>query len=253
MDLTMPPTAIPLSKLAKRLARKESEIQRLRRKYENRLAGLKDRREQLADQLRRIEAEIQAAPGGGPEAEAATAKAPASRGRRRGKPRLADFIVTLLKAAGKPQTVKQLAQEIKRRRYPSKSRNLSGVVQTRLVEMVKSGILTRPKDQRGYVLASADGHSLGSLAGNGSAKPVKRAYRRSSAGVRGSQPPLRDVLTRLLAESKEPIGGGELAKMALDTGYKSKSKSFRDVVWVNLGNMKNVEHVAGKGYRLKKR
>jgi hypothetical protein len=40
---------------------------------------------------------------------------------------------------------------------------------------------------------------------------------------------------------------------ALKAGYKSKSKSFRDVVWVNLGNMKNVEHVPGLGYRLKKR
>jgi hypothetical protein len=87
--------------------------------------------------------------------------------------------------------------------------------------------------------------------------PPKEARRRRSsrhrAGSRGSQPPLREVLTKILEQSKEPIGGGELAQRALATGYKSTSKSFRDVVWVNLGQMKNVEHVHGKGYRLKKR
>jgi hypothetical protein len=72
-------------------------------------------------------------------------------------------------------------------------------------------------------------------------------------GGRGSQPPLREVLTTILEQCKEPIGGGELAQKALETGYKSTSKSFRDVVWVNLGQMKNVEHIPGKGYRLKKR
>jgi hypothetical protein len=71
--------------------------------------------------------------------------------------------------------------------------------------------------------------------------------------VRGTQPSLREVLTRILAQSKEPTGGGELAEKVLETGYKSKSKRFRDVVWVSLGNMENVEHIRGKGYRLKKR
>jgi hypothetical protein len=248
----MPPTAIPLSKLARRVARKESELQRLRRVYENRLTGLKERRERLTDQLRQIEAEIPAAAQESPATETTAAKEPMSKARAKGRLKLADFIIVLLKEAGEPQTVKQLAQEMRRRRYPTKSRNLSGVVQTRLVEMVRNGVLNRASDRPGYVLASADGHKPSAPRGNGS-PGRKKAAKRSKATLRGSQPPLREVLTKILEQSKEPIGGGELAQKALETGYQSKSKSFRDVVWVNLGNMKNVEHIPGQGYRLKKR
>jgi hypothetical protein len=46
--------------------------------------------------------------------------------------------------------------------------------------------------------------------------------------------------------------GSELAAHALKSGYRSKSKNFADVVWVAMGNMKNVEHVPDQGYRLKR-
>ena len=61
------------------------------------------------------------------------------------------------------------------------------------------------------------------------------------------------VLTDLLRKSKQPLGGSELARQVLATGYHTASKDFPSVVWAMMGQMDNVEHVAGQGYRLKKR
>jgi hypothetical protein len=60
-------------------------------------------------------------------------------------------------------------------------------------------------------------------------------------------------LTDLLQKSKKPIGGSELARLVLATGYKSVSKNFNQIVWDALGKMENVQHVPNKGYQLKKR
>jgi hypothetical protein len=36
------------------------------------------------------------------------------------------------------------------------------------------------------------------------------------------------------------------------SGYESKSKDLKNVIWVSIGKMTAVERVPGKGYRLKK-
>jgi len=57
----MPTGVLPLSELAKRLSRKESEVNKLRQQYENRLARLKERQQRLESELREVEGQIQAA------------------------------------------------------------------------------------------------------------------------------------------------------------------------------------------------
>jgi hypothetical protein len=70
---------------------------------------------------------------------------------------------------------------------------------------------------------------------------------------RTAQPTLRMVLLDLLKKSKHHVAGSELAQQVLKTGYRTSSRNFTDVVWVMLGKMDEVEHLPGKGYRLKKR
>jgi len=255
----MPPTAMPLSDLARRLARKESEVQKLRRLYETRLANLQSRRQQLAEKLRALEAEIQSVTQASPEPAAGptpTAEpAPSKPGPKRGT--LPALLVKLIQRAGQPLTIAQLVEEVRRRKFPTKSKNIPGLIQARVHDLVKGGVLAHAHGQPGYVVTAANGQHMGSQAkARTKGRPGRKAkVANASAGAagRGGQPPLREVLTKILEQCQEPIGGGELAQKVLTTGYKSKSKSFKDVVWVNLGNMKNVEHVPGKGYRLKKR
>jgi hypothetical protein len=125
--------------------------------------------------------------------------------------------------------------------------------------MVKKGILVHASGQPGFVVKHSSNGKQTSLQEEGTGakrspgrKPKVARVAGRDAG-RGGQPPLREVLTRILAQERAPIGGGDLAIKALATGYQSKSKKFRDVVRVSLGNMKNIEHVPGKGYRLKRR
>jgi hypothetical protein len=246
----MPTGVLPLSELAKRLSRKESEVNKLRRQYEGRLGRLKERQQKLESELREVEGQIQVASPNGSASPAPLPEEPvasAANGMI-----LRDFIIALIKEAGKPLTVQELAAEVRRRRYPTKSKNIPDLVQVRLYDMVRKGILDHASGQPGYVVKSLNGQQ-GSATKRSPGRKAKVTKAPVHAAIRGSQPPLREVLTKILEQCKEPIGGGELAEKALATGYKSASKSFRDVVWVNLGQMKNVEHIPGKGYRLKKR
>ena len=59
------------------------------------------------------------------------------------------------------------------------------------------------------------------------------------------------MLTDILSKSRKPLSAQELADQARATGYESKSKDFRNVVWTTLGKM-DVERVPDKGFRLKK-
>jgi hypothetical protein len=247
----MPTGVLPLSELAKRLSRKESEVDRLRHQYETRLGRLKERQQKLESELREVEGQIQAASPNGSVPPAPLPEEPVASAA--GRMILKDFIIALIKEAGKPLTVQELAEEVRRRKYPTKSKNIPDLVQVRLYDMVRKGILAHASGQPGYIVRSSLNGQQGSPTKRGPGRKAKVAKAPVHAGIRGSQPPLREVLTKILEQCKEPIGGGELAQKALETGYKSNSKRFQDVVWVSLGNMKNVVHIPGKGYRLKKR
>ena len=45
----------------------------------------------------------------------------------------------------------------------------------------------------------------------------------------------------------------DLATQALAAGYTTRSKTFINVIWTALGQMKDVENVPGQGFRLKQR
>jgi chromosome segregation ATPase len=86
----------------------------------------------------------------------------------------------------------------------------------------------------------------------GPGKAARRA-RVNTGGKRKQQPPLRAVLTELLQQARQPLTGRELAEQVAATGYQTNSKSLKDNVWALLVKMDNVEHLPGKGYRLKKK
>src|SRR5262249_27227688 len=79
------------------------------------------------------------------------------------------------------------------------------------------------------------------------------AARRAPSGRRGEQPPLREVLTGILQNSRKPLSVRELVEQILASGYRSDSKKFVKVVRTQLRKMTNVERVPDKGYRLKKK
>jgi hypothetical protein len=61
------------------------------------------------------------------------------------------------------------------------------------------------------------------------------------------------MVTKILSESTEPIPAREFGKKVLATGYQTRSKDFTNVIWVAVSKLDNVENIAGRGYRLKKR
>jgi hypothetical protein len=253
----MPSGPLSISELAKRLSRTELEFDRLRHQYETRLGKLKERRQKLESELREIERQIPAEASSGPEPAAPPPKETSVSAAKTGSRMiLKDFLIAMIKEAGKPLTIKDLATEVKRRKYPTKSKNIRDLVQVRVYDMAKKGLLAHANGQPGFVvrLNSQPGTATTMARGKkGRGRKAKVVQAPVRTGSRGGQPPLREVLTKILEKCREPIGGGELAEMALKTGYMSTSKSFRDVVWANLAAMKGVEHVKGEGYRLKKR
>ena len=91
-------------------------------------------------------------------------------------------------------------------------------------------------------------HMPSKMGGNGQ----KKAGSTKPATPSDKKIPLKELVARVLAKSSRPLTTKELANKVLATGYETKSKDFRNVLWVGLGTMENVEHVKGVGYRLKK-
>jgi hypothetical protein len=178
----------------------------------------------------------------------------------------------MLRDAGRPLTVKDLAEGAKRRGFQSRSRHFSRMVEVRVRELKRKKILQRAVGQPGFVLTKpGEGQSQGALtmhaptttpkAAPTSSKPINAATSASAASPRRHTPasnrsanrlPLKEVLTQILKQHTKPLSGGELAKRVLNSGYKTTSQNFTDVVWAMLPNMDNVEHVPNQGYRLKK-
>jgi hypothetical protein len=271
-----------LDDLAQRIRQQEAQLQALRRELETRqrqLAQFSQRKEQLLTQLEQVDAEIaglaggtpavqsskaikparthgssgQSAPNGavaqpakgGPRSRGTPADGPGRRNGRAGQPSLASLIVTLLREAGRPLTVKELGQELKRRGFQSQSRNFPRMLAVRTRELKLKGILQAAVGQPGFVLAQPT-----SAKTQKKAPPVQRNP--SHPPKSGKQPPLREVLRQILKKSTKPMTGSELAAAALKVGYHSTSKSFVDVVWATVTNLEGVEHIPNQGYRLKK-
>jgi len=302
---------MPLDSLAQHISRQETQLKALRRELETRqrqLADLTQRKEQLLTQLRLIDAQITAAAtgkqpsatrvprsvltkpsragviagqaGNGAATEGTSGKAIANgttlpaKGTPTagaGQPSLPSLILTMIREARQPLTVPQLAEEAKRRGFRSSSAHFPKLVETRVYDLKRKGLLRRAVGQSGFTLAPGKAaRAAATQAPSGTGSKTKLAPSRSqrtgtargrqavsAGGTPSSQArlgkpvPLRDVLSKILSESTKPLTGSELAAQAIKAGYRSTSKSFVDVVWVSLGNMKNVEHVPNQGYRLK--
>jgi hypothetical protein len=245
------------------------------------LAQLTQRKEQLLAQLQQIDAEIAGIAGGAsavkssqtkvgatqtarparidrqptgngavaqqakskPRSRTARTDIPRRRNGRAEQPTLNQLIVTLVAEAGRPVTVKEMCQKLKRRGYQSQSRNFPKMLAVRARELKKKGILRAAVGQPGFVPSTSK-----------SRKGASPAHRRSKSHPQKSvtQPPLREVLMEILKKSTNPLTGSQLAAEARKAGYHSQSKSFVDVVWDALNKLPHVEHIPNQGYRLKK-
>jgi len=266
--------ATPLETLAQQIARQQAELEALCREYATRqtnLTDLKQQKKALEAQLRQVEADIRATIQGGspgsapsrpvtpaaPGPKALQAKTAPSRPAKFRKNSLPALLLKILRKAGSPQTVKQLAAEVVRRKHPTTSSNLPAMVDVRVRELVKKGFIQSASDQPGFVLAAAAKAGKGSIVSQANGAKNGAGLRKATAPAKeatASKPPsLKVTLTNVLAQSRRPLSGRELAELALANGYQTKSKDFIEVVWVTLGHMDNIKNVAGKGYVLKKR
>jgi hypothetical protein len=254
-----------MERLEERIARHQTELEDLRRRYEerrNHLDDLKQRKHDLEAQLREIDEQIHkvhhgkgARPALATPMYDAVENAPAPVQKRRGKKSLADILVKMVGMASGPITVKQLTSELtKKKGFSTRSNNLSRMVQTRVHELCAQGILRRAEGQPGVVLAGSFGAGQMAAANGKSNVPsaaVQKRRGRPKKIRRGSQMPLHAVLTDLLSKSSEPIGARELTTQVLNSGYQTNSKDFLAVVRLALTKMDNTENVRGEGYRLK--
>jgi hypothetical protein len=148
-----------------------------------------------------------------------------------------------------------LTQEVVKRKFPTKTRNIPGLIKARVSELIKRGIVRRPGDRPGVALGQqqvtakpatkqTNGHAT-----NGHKKTAPAI---GKTAIADPTPSLRALLTDLLAQSPRPLKARELAELIKAHGYPTKSRDFTNVIWVAISKMDNVENLAGKGYRLKK-
>lgn len=258
--------SVPLDDLAQRINRQKSELETLSREYEGRqahLADLRRRQEELETQLASVRVEIETVTQGKKPVAASTPLTkpkPTSQtepaAQSNGTHSLADLIVEILGAAGSgPMKIQALAEEVAQRNFQTKSKNIHGLVQSKITEMVGRRILRRASRRRGVALRKAKGESQPAVVKKGrkpghngkvaaKAPPVKPASKRD-------QPSLRLVLGNILAKSRQPLTAQELGKQAVAAGYETQSKDFTNVVHVTLNKM-GVPNVKGKGFQVKK-
>src|SRR5262249_40363600 len=134
----------------------------------------------------KVEAEIAALAAGAKRPQAPSGKAapkkPAPKPSAAGtpsQPSLPSLLVSVIRSAGRPLTAKRLVQEVKRRGFKSSSANFTKMVETRLWDLKKQGVVQRASDQPGYVLAPS---SNGPVPKPGPAKsPVKKESAKAPA------------------------------------------------------------------------
>jgi hypothetical protein len=256
-------TSVSLEGLAEHITSQQSELAALRKELEARqarVAKLNQRKEALEQRLRSLDAEIEAViqgkmpKRGRRKARRAKAAAPAASAPSTPPKRMADLLVDIVREAKAPLTAKPLADELQKQGFYLTSPKLPRIVQARLNELVRDGVLRGAKDQPGVVMARGPGRSKARTGRKRGRK--KSAARRASLRVGADGQPkvsLRSIVTEILAKSTRPMGAGELAEQAKARGWVSTSKDPKNVLWVMLGKMEDVENVSGEGYRLSKR
>ena len=276
----MPTVSVPFQDLAERIQQQEAELAQLRQELESRrghLSELTRRKEELQAELAKVEKDIAAmgqasvvkptapAPrtppstgGSKPSPAVMGVSKPATKASERVS--LPTYLVGLVRQAKGPITTKELAAKVVRNKFPTTCKNVDAMVKTRVHDLVKKkGLLRRASDSSGVVLAEAS-LSTKSVASNAPAatpkngkKTVPSAKLTAATQVEPTKwRSLHEVLTHILAKSSRPLSAQELAEAVTQSGYKSKSKDLKNVIWVSIGKMTTVERVPGEGYRLKK-
>jgi hypothetical protein len=275
-------TTALLDDLAQRISQQQSALQTLRHELQTRrqqLADLNQRKKGLVSQLREIDQEIATLAGGTKPSKGKTtrpqsgthkakgARTPSRQGvvsqrapsaslvQKNGKQSLPNLLLAILREMRRPMTVRELTKEARRRGFRTKSKNFAKNVESRCYDLQKRGLVRHPTGEPGFILVSGarsathakQAGAVGSRNGSTSSKSVHR----SPAYQVGNQLPLNQVLTNILAKSRQPVPAKELAQRVLASGYRTKSKNFMEVIWVSLGKLKNIENVPGIGWRLK--
>ena len=263
----MSTVSVPLQNLSERIQQQEAELAKLRQELESRRSQLSDltrRKEELHAELAKVEKDIEAVGQGSVrEPKVSAVRMPIITGSSKAPAQpasgvsLSTYLVQLVRQAKEPITVKVLADEVVRNKFPTTSKNVAGMVQTRVADLVKKGVLRRPSDSSGVVLAQAalSSKSAGTKVPSGAPKNVKKKV--TVAKPAPSVTPakwrsLHEVLTHVLAKSSRPLGAQELADQVIQNGYETKSKDLKNVIWVSIKKLATVERVPGEGYRLKK-
>jgi hypothetical protein len=271
----MPTVSVPFQDLAARIEQQESELAKLRQELESRrgqLSELTRRKEELQAELAKVEKDIEAV-GQVSVLESTVSAArttPSTSFKRRptvtsaSKPAgdgvsLPTYLVELVRQAKAPITAKELAAKVVQNKFPTTSKNVDAIVKSRVHELVKKGMLRRASDSSGVVLAQAP-RSTSVETKVPAAAPKDGKKKAASAKPAPTTTPaepskwrsLHEVLTHVLAKSSRPLSAQELAERVTQSGYESKSKDLKNVIWVSVGKLANVERVPGKGYQLKK-
>ncbi len=264
--------AMSLEELNRQIAQRERELKALRQELESRrdhYTALTRRKEQLLKQLQQVESEIAALGASSTEpakqSKAAPPKSTSQGPQSKDRPRLSELILTALRESGKAMTARELTEEVRRHGFPLSGQNPVKSVESRLQEMKQKHLVLRASGQPGYILAASTSNtksekpktSAPAPKSNHKAatKPAKPASptKTASSGEPNKPLSLRQALTNVLKnKSGKFLSGSELADLVLAAGYKTQSTKFKDAVWSMLGQMDNVEHAKGKGYRLKK-
>jgi hypothetical protein len=240
------PTTIPLHDLAHRIKQQEMELEGLRKEHDKRQDQLKQLAKQKAElqaQLAKIDAEIAVV---GPMGGASAGPALKIASTPDAVP-LPQYLVQLVRDANGPITMKGLADEVERSGFPTTSKNVQSLVMTRVYDLLRKGILARAADERSIVLGKGMAESAPPTKAAKKAPSPKPAAKASD----GKKMTLHDALTQVLGKTTRPLSTQELADGALRVGYQTRSKDLKNVIWVGIGKMDNIERVSD-GYRLKK-
>jgi uncharacterized protein YhaN len=276
----MPTVSVPFQDLAEQIQQQEAELAKLRQELESRrgqLSELTRRKEELQAELAKVEEDIEAMGQASVlEPTASAPRTPPSTGGSKRTPAamgvskpatkpsegvsLPTYLVQLVRQAKRPITAKELSAAVVRNKFPTTSKNVDAMVKTRVHDLVKKGVLHRPSDSSGVVLAQAPLSTKSGKTKVPAAVPKngkKTAPSGKPAAATTQVEPtkwrsLHEVLTHVLAKSSRPLSAQELAEGVTQSGYESKSKDLKNVIWVSIGKMTTVERVPGKGYRLKK-
>ncbi len=165
---------LSLKTLKQRIAQQDAELNRLRQELEGRqteLTSLQQRKQALLAELQQVERQLVAVaegksafrktPKNVPTKKPATklavlSKAPSSGAQKATSVSLPALVIAVVREAGEPVSVQQLVGEVKKRGFQSKSADFAKMVQVRVYELVKKGLLKRAPDQSGFVPAKTN-------------------------------------------------------------------------------------------------